>query len=77
MRNGEYEQVVKGYFKRFPDRVTYDATSLTFSILLGLPPCECEGMYPETEWDDDMYAEFDGIKEAIMEYKKQGFRTKK
>ena len=76
MRHGEYEQVVKGYFKRFPDRISFDATSLTFSILLGLPPYECEGMTPEPEWSNDMYAEFDGVMATVLEYQHGNFREK-
>jgi len=62
----EFTEVVKEYFERFPEATNESPTSVTFSILLGLPIQECTYMSPEPEWSDEQLDEFDGVMEEVM-----------
>lgn len=50
---------------------TYSPEVLTFSALLGLPPSECTGMYPESDWTDDQIDEYEEIVDYLYAEKRK------
>lgn len=49
----------------------YSAEVLAFSCLLGLPPAECTGMYPECEWTQEQLDEYDDMVDYILGKKRK------
>lgn len=46
----------------------YSDEVLAFSFMLGLPPKECIGMYPESDWDAHMLNLYDYVVGIIHAY---------
>ena len=69
------EKSVRDYFDNYKEIniCEHQSMALTFSFLLGLPVEECKYMYPESEWSDEEYDQYDEVEGIInkMKYEQQ------
>ena len=70
------KQKVKDFFEmeraRYgTDLTKYSQEALVFSFLLGMPPAECEGMYPESDMDEETLDLYDRVDNIIWQLRKE------
>ena len=68
------QKMVEDFMKRRKERgeTDYSPETLAFSFLLGLPPNECEGLYPETDWDTQVLNQYDFVVDCIYRIARKG-----
>lgn len=55
------------------DLKQYSQEALIFSFLLGMPPAECEGMYPEESMDRETLRLVDTVDSIIWDLRREKF----
>lgn len=65
------EKSVRDYFDNYKEIniCEHYTVALTFSFLLGLPVEEYKYMYPESDWSDEEYDQYDEVEDIIKKMK--------
>ena len=70
MANKKLVNQVLDFCDTYRDEVErYSPEVMTFSFMMGLPPEECTGMYPESELGEDFLNDYDDICDLIYRWK--------